>query len=878
MTPPRLAVWLIRCAADREERGDVLADLADEAAQHAAQAGASAARRWYWHQTRRSIGPLLARRVSRLGWRAPLRGVRQDLRFARRSLVRAPAFSVAVIAMLAIGIGAHTAVFAVVDGLALRPLPFGDRSPRLVTLHSTHPTLEQDWSDSRISYPDLLDFRRESTTLEGLEGVVARNVSLTADGGTNRVMAASVTPGLFALLGTAPVMGRDFVDADAAPTGRESVAIVSYGLWQAQFGSDRGAIGRTIVINGRALIVVGVMPPGFSFPEGQQLWLPYRAEIASGDRQLRSILGVGLVHREAGLGQAALELEALAGRLATRFPDTNRDWSVHTTPIRDEFVSGSGASLLLGAISLVMLVACANVAGLMLARGIGRGREIALRAALGASRARLVRLVILEAAMLALAGGALGLAIASWAVRVFVAWNPEPPPYWATPSLDFRVAAFAVILTAAVATLSGLVPAIRSSRIDAGVLLGGARNAGGPRSHRRLQRLLVAGQVAVSLALLVGAMLLTRSATALLHADGGFKVDALLSLRVYLAGDRYDPPEARAAVVDEIERRLNGIPGVRAAAATGSIPTDDGGVAIRIAPPSDPGNVAAEVGAQMIPATSRLWGALDLALVDGRTFTAAELTDARQRVAIVNRRLAARFFPGESAVGRTLRVAEATGRSDLRIVGVAPDLVYEEFSEETPQSQLNVFVPYIHAAWRTQALLISVLPEPASVVETVRREIRAIDPGIAIYDVRTMADRRAFNHWAEQFIGRAFAAFAIAALVLAVIGAYGIAAYMAAQRTREVGIRVAIGATARDVLQLFLGDTSRLALVGTLAGIPLALALVRVLESDLFRVSPWTTAIWIEPPMLVLAAMLVAGYLPARRASRTDPVVALRAE
>ena len=878
MTPPRFWRALLSLAAGRDDRADVVADLDDEAAARAIDHGDHAARRWYRRQAARSVIPLLRRR---LGLGATITALRrnagQDVRYAVRTLAASPGYTVAVVLMLAIGIGAHTVVSAVADGLVLRPMPFGDRSARLVTMHAIHPTLAQDWDDSEISYPDLLDLRSAASTLEGLEGAIGRNVSISTGSETERVLGASITAGLFSMLGVHPMLGRDFVAADGAAPGFESSVILSHGIWQSMFGGDRSAVGRSVLMNGRALTVVGVMPPGFDFPHGQQLWLPYRTDPQTG-RAARSVLAIGLLRPGSTLAQASADLKGIAAQLSARHPETNRDWGVHLMLLRDFLVSGADATTLLGAVTLVVLAACANVAGLVVARGAGRQRELTLRAALGAGRARLVRLLAIETTMLATAGGLLGLGVATAGIRAIVAWIPETPPAWAMPALDLRVAAFAAGITGITALVAGLIPAIRLSRVDAaGALMPVARVSVG-RAHHRLQQALVTGQVAVSLALLVGALVLSRSAAALLGANGGFDPTPLLSLRFYIAGDGYDNVERRAVTIGEIVRRVTAISGVRAAAATGSIPTDDGGSAIRIEPPPAAGGAVEPIGGQLVPASPSLWQTLGLDLVDGRTFTDSETNDDAADVVIVNRRLAERFWPGRSAVGRMVRFSDGGELVPRRVVGVAPDLVYEEFGEETPQSQMNIYVPLARAPWRTQALIVRADGDPAAVATAARSVVRAVDAGFAVFDVMTMADRRHYNHWAAQFIGRTCSAFALAALLLAAIGAYGIAAHSVAQRRREIGIRLAIGASRASVLKQFLGIGGRLAVAGLAIGLPVAAVAVRAIEASLFRVSPWTAGIWIVPPIVLAAAVVAAGYLPALRASRTDPAVVLRSE
>ena len=447
-----------------------------------------------------------------------------------------------------------------------------------------------------------------------------------------------------------------------------------------------------------------------------------------------------------------------------------------------------------------------------------------------------------------------------------------------------RLVGFAAGLTALVGLVAGGIPALRiSASVPPSGLLSGARSASDAPAHRRLQRALVVGQVAVGFALLVGAGLLVRSGHALVTADGGFNPDPLLSLRVYIAGDRYDPIAARTTLVNEIVRRVSALPGVEAAGATSSIPTDDGGAAIRVLPPAGDRDSSAEIGAMAMSVTPTFWDSLGLSLKEGRVFAGTEITDPRGDAVIINQGLAERLWPGASAVDRTFRLVTATDTSTVRVVGVAPDLVYEEFSETTPQSQLNVYVPYVRTGGRAQALIVrtrQVSPESlgTTLVPLIREELRTLDPGLAVFDVMTMRDRRSYNHWGNVFIGRTFSAFAVVTLLLACIGAYGIAAFNVNYRRREIGVRLAVGATPGDVLRLFLAGGLRLAAIGAVVGIPIALVTARALEPSLFRVTPWEASLWLGPPLVLMAVVLVASYLPARRASHVDPVTVLRTE
>jgi putative ABC transport system permease protein len=802
----------------------------------------------------------------------------QDLRYALRSLLRARSFTAAAVLTLALGIGTTTVVYAVLDALLLRPLPFGDRSDRLVTLHSTHPTQAQDWDDSELSYPDLVDLRDATTALVGLEGLVGRNLSLATERDAERVAGASVTPGLFRLLGVAPQLGRDFRDDEGAEPGFESVALISHGVWQRLFGGAGDVIGRALPVNGRSLTVIGVMPQGFGFPEQHDIWLPYRMPRDQW-RERRNLMAVGLLAEGRTVADARSELSAHAVSLAQRYPASNRGWGVHALALRELFVGDAtrrGLTAMLIAVALVLLVSCANVAGLFLARGIGRSRELSIRAALGAGRGRLVRLMLTESVLLAIAGGLVAILLAAWGIELLLRMVAEPMPYWAMVQLDARVAIFASVASLLAAATSGVLPALRLSHVNAerSDLQGG--RTGSTPSQRRLQAALVAGQVALSLTLLIGASLLARSTMALRSADVGFDASPLLSARLYVAGDAYDDVTARAAMIDRLIERLAEIPGVEGAAGTGAIPADDGGQGIRLVPVQGSRTPDDYIGAQLVPVTPTFFDTLGLQLVEGRTFSGEEARRAESDVVIVNRRLAERFWSGDSAIGRSLQIATASSPETYRVIGVAPDLVYEELGEETEQSQLMLYVPYARAPWRTMALMLRAPEDPVQAAAPLRTAVREIDPFFAAYDVQTMTRRRIVTSWGERFLAQTFAAFSVTALLLACVGIYGLTAYTAAERQREVGIRLAIGAQRRDIIRLLLRRGVWLAAAGCAVGLPMAFAASQLLAGLLFRVSPWDAAVWLVAPATLAVAVLLSSFMPARRASLLDPVEAMR--
>jgi putative ABC transport system permease protein len=804
----------------------------------------------------------------------------RDVRIALRRLLQRPGFTAAALAILALGIGANTVVFTIVNAWFLRPLPFGERSPRVVTLHATHATQAEDWGDSPVAYDDLLDLRAEGRTFAAVGGHVGRNFSLALSGDSERVNGGSVTPDLFPLLGVAPVLGRGFREDEAQPPGQESVVLLSHGLWQRRFGGDQGILGRPVHLNGRALTVVGVMPPGFRFPERDDLWVPFRTE--GGRRDRRFVDAVGLLAPGVSVAQAQAEADAVAARIARRQPDSNRGWGLKVLSFRDGVVGDDERALsasLMGAVGFVTLIGCANLANLLLARGSARRREMAVRTALGATRARLVREMLVECLLLGAAGGLLGVYLSRLAVELMVKAWPEELPYWLMLRQDARVLLFAVAVSLLTVAAFGLVPALASSRTELVTgLRDGGRGSSAGRGRRRLDRVLVVGQVALCLALLVGANLMIRSFMALRAAPSGFDEARLLTLRFYLAGDAYDAVEAKAAFFRRAVEALRAVPGVRAAVATTSIPTDDGGSPARVVREGGAALPGEETGASLIAATPELFETLGTGLLAGRAFTDAESADARAGVVIVNRALAARFWPQGDAVGRQVGLVEAGTTAWLRVVGVAPDIQYEEFGEETDQSRLNLFVPYARAGARTMAFIVRSEGRPAQVAAGVRQALRGLDPSLPVYDVRTMAEVRALTTWEQAFFGRLMGGFALAALLLACLGVYALLSFAVSRRTQEIGVRMALGARPRDMASLVLREGAGLAALGAALGLVLAGAVARVLSGVVYAVSATSPVPFLGMAALLAVVALAASLLPAWRASVVEPVRALRHE
>ncbi|MCM2258571.1 MAG: ABC transporter permease [Vicinamibacteria bacterium] len=804
-----------------------------------------------------------------------LESIAADLRHAVRSLTRRPGYTLAVLASLAFGLGAVTATFSFVNAMVLRPDIVGPRTERLRLVYATHPTLPHDPEDSEVSAPDLEELRQVEA-FEGVAGLVERNFVLSTEDQTDRVLGASVSPGLFTLLGIAPAQGRDFRADEAATFGFEPVVILSHALWERRFGADPGLVGRAIRVNGRELVVVGILPRGFRFPERQDLYVPWRAADARRDQRFLSafaLLREGRTDAEAGA-----QLAALGERLAREFPDSHRQWAFGSLAVRELLVGGDArlmTLLLLGAAAFVLAIVCANVANLQLARGAGRERELAVRAAVGAGRGRLVRQMLAEALVLSVAGGVLGVLVAQAALASWAAAVPEEMPSWLHLGLDLRVLAFAFGAALVSGLGFGLAPALRASRLDLVESLKAGARESGSRGESLFQRGLVAGQVAFGVALVAGATLLTQSLTRLQTADPGFDEQKLLSLRTYLSGDAYDAPAARAAFFRRAAQAVAAVPGVEAAAFTGAIPADDGGSSGRLLP--DGGEAPRdELGVQVVPAQPGLFRTLGTAPVAGRDLEPRDDEPGARAVALVNPALARRLFP-QGIDGRRLGLVSEGEVRWLDVVGVAPEIQYEEFGEETDQSSLVVYVPYARMGWRSMALLVR-SADPGAVADGVRAALAREESGLAAYQVMTMRERRALTTWEQRFVADTMRDFSLAALLLAALGAYGVMAYAVSRRTREIGVRLALGARPVDVLLRISGECVTLAATGAAVGLLLAAGVGRALAGTLYQVSAADPVTYVGAALALVAAVALAGLGPARRAAATDPMAALRSE
>ena len=802
-----------------------------------------------------------------------------DLRSGIRNLRRRPAFLIAALATLTIGIGANATVFAFVDAILLRPLPFGDRTDQIVTVHASHPSLAPDFSGGTMSLVEIEALRSRTTVFEGAAGYMGRSIVLTGGDVAERVPGGLVTPGLFQVLGIQPIIGRTFVEGDAAAPGFEQVVILSHGLWTRRFGGDPGLVGRSIEINRRKLTVVGVMPPGFRFPERDDMWLPFEPPNEQA-RFSRNLLGVAALSNQASMEQAQKELERISANLQSEHPETHRQWTMRVLPFRNAFVGSEAPILLatlLGAVAFVLAIGCANLANLLLARGFGRQREMAIRAAIGARRTQLIRPLMVEALIVSFAGSLLGLLAAEWTTRFIAAAFPEDLPYWANVQVDLRVVLFTLAACVVATAMFGLWPALRASRPNLSVdLCEGTSRASVSRKQRRLQQCLVAGQIAMCLGLLVGANMMIRSFMRLMNADAGFDDSHLLSFRVAITGDQYDPLDAKIAFVRNFEEQLRRISGVLNAASTSALPIDDGGGPQRIAIEGRTTSADDEVGVSAIFITERFFPTIGLEPVQGRFFTPFETQNPDVDAAIVSRSFAREFWPNDSAVGKRIGMRTARGFQWRQIVGVAPDIQFEEFGEETLQSRRNIYYPYSRSGSRLMSFVVRAQSDPAALLNSVRGVLRDMDQSLPAFDIRTMTEVRANTTFEQRLLGQMMGVFGGIALFLACLGLYGVLSYGIRQRTSEIGIRVALGASPRDVVRMILREGMRTAAIGIALGIVLSVAIARVVAGVLYRVSSTDPSIFITMALFLIAVVLLAIYLPARQASKVDPIAALR--
>ena len=816
----------------------------------------------------------------------------RDLRLALRSLRRQPGFTAVVAVTLALGIGVNLSILQVAYGILMRPLPLvdlGSEAPDaerglLLALAMRHETQSVEAFD--FSLPDIRDFREQCTVCEGVAAFDARTLVLAetddgspaAEGNARRVRGQAVSPELFRLLGAAAALGRT-LDPELDQPGGPAVVVLSHGLWQ-QLGADPGLLGGELRLDGALATVVGIMPEGFHFPERSQLWIPleHRPEAERADRWVDNVLvrlepGVRLEQAEAG----AL---AISKRLARSFPASNQLWAFTTMPFRQRLVSleeQEVLGLLMAAVGLVLLIACVNVTNLLLARESSRRRAAAVHVALGSSRTALIRHRMTENLVLAALGGTAGLLVSAWLLDAIADADPNGWPTWVRFELGAETVLMSLGLTGVSALFFGLVPALRASRPDLGAAISGGRGTVAGREQRMQQGLVVA-QIALASTLLVGAGLVVERVRALAELDAGFETEPILALQVQLADERYTEPEARVAVFDRISEALSTLPGVQAAAATSALPLAEDGTAIPLDYPGRTLRDGERLLGTYILQTRDLFDVFELPLLAGRRFTPAELADPESRVVIVGEALARRIWGSESPLGQRIRLGYDEGAPWSTVIGVAPQVYYEEPGEESDQSRLQVHLPYGRIPWRSMELVLRASVEPATLGPQVRRRLAEIDPGMAVDSVFTMTEVRHRALWGERLQGQLFSTFALMALLLSAVGIYGVMAYVVVQRIPEIGVRMALGAERRHIGSLVVRRGTAMVGAGMLLGCLGAVLVYRLLGSALHGVGSASILPFLISFALLIAAAGVGVALPTRRALSVDPAATLRGE
>ena len=843
---------------------------------------AGAAERWARIRAVRRR-PLSLRRIR-------MTGIAQDAAYALRLVRRQPSFALFVILTLALGIGATTAVFSVVDGVVLRPLPYA-QSEHLVRVYGRFdPESGFDFPQFSLSNPEFLDYKKHAHALEDVAAFAPRTVTVGGPGAEpERVAAVAVTDNLFPLLRATPAMGRGFSAAENKPGALEAV-VLSHDYWKARFGGDQGIIGRTVTLNGAPVNVIGVMPPGFAFPMPEvRMWLPFPIDPANpGGRSSHSTHAIGRLARGVPFESARAELQVLMNDWKAAYPDIHTGHYLFLRPLLED-VAGDirpALLLLLGATGFVLLIVCANVASVVLARGEARTREMAIRGALGAGRWRLIRFSLIESAILAVIGGALGFGLAAALVRGLIAIDPESIPRATELGPDYRMAAFAFGISALCAGLVGLMPAIRGARaVLQSTLREASLTATGSASRLLFRRTLVTIEVGLTVMLLLGAGLMLRSFSQLAAVDPGFRSDGLINANLSLPLRAYPEPAQVETFYSTLLDRLSHIPGVASVSAGSTMPLAGGGGVwdfdVEGRPAPAPGQPAWNAKAVIV--MPRYFETLGVPVVRGRSFTADDYAGS-QPVAIISEAMAARFFSGEDPLGKRIRIASRTSPGAwMSIIGISGDVLTDGLDAKAPPAY-----HFLHAQLgavmggtaRSMSLFVRTTAEgnSAVVMPAMRTAVKELDPSLAVYDLRT-ADQVVKQSVARpRFTTALLTIFAVVGLALGATGIYGVLAYTVARRTQEIGIRRALGAQPGRLARQMVTSGMLPVVLGLALGLAASYWATQFWSAQLFRVSPADPFVYAAVAVDVVVVALVAMVVPVRRALRVSPLVALRAE
>jgi len=801
---------------------------------------------------------------------------RQDIRHSSRSLRRSPLFTTMAIACIALGVSVATTIFAAINSILLRPLPFG-QPEQLAMIYGQ--VKARNINGSNISWPDYVSWRDRSSSFAGMGIWTWATLTLSgSEGDAERVEAANVSANIFPLLRVRPLLGRSFATSEEIE-GNNNVIILSHDLWKRRYGGDSSILNRTIIVDAQPNVVIGVMPPQFNFPERGQAWRPFTvnpAEEEHGDRGYAAALA--RLKPGVSMETAQADLLRIASALELEFPNDNRGWNAQLVDMRQDLTGDLKRPLLLflAAVGFVLLIACANVANLMLARAATRQQETAVRMALGAGRGRIVRAVLTESLLLSFVGGAIGLLLARNGLQLLTQAFPNGTPYFFSFAIDIPVVLFAVAITTVTTLLFALLPALGAAQVDLQTRLRDSSRTGGSKARGSIRERLVIAEVALSAMLLIAALLLIRSNQALLATDFGFDKHNVLTAQFTLPEPRYPTDESRSQFAERLLSQIAGTPGVTSVGTARGIPFSGWNVQGEMSVEGKPGRRAGdELVVHFQGVSPNYFGTLRTPLVLGRMLSATDRDTAHQ-VAVINETLARLEFPGIDPIGRRMKSGSIDEQHPwVTIVGVVKDIRQYQLPQRMGPA---IYYPQPMFPTRTQTLVIRTAGDPLAFVPALRRVMKSMDSDVPLYRIQSLEQVVNRSLWRQQLQGRVLVIFAGMALLLAAVGLYGMIAWSVTQRTREVGIRIALGSTGLRAAQLVFASSMRLTIIGIVIGTVGALGLSRFLATLLYEVSPFDAIAFLTVPFILAGVAVLASWVPARRAARISPTIAMRAE
>ncbi len=816
-----------------------------------------------------------------------------DVRYGVRMLLKTPSVTVIVIIALALGIGANTAIFSVVNAVLLRPLPY-EQSDRLVFLHERHPTIE----DMSISYPNFLDWRNQTQTFEKMGVFNTASYNLTGAGEAERIITAQASADLFSVLRVSPLYGRLFTNEEDKP-GAAPVVVLSYGLWQRRFGGQMSILNQSITFNTKQYVVIGIMPEKFAYPSARvEMWVPVGQLSDQSSWKARGnhpgLYGVARLKPGVTIEQADSDMNTIAANLEKQYPDSNTGNRVSLKPLLETVVSDARRALwvIFGAVGFVLLIACANIANLLLARATSRRKEMAVRTAVGASRWRLARQLLTESVLLSLIGGSIGLLLGRWGIDLVLYMSPDAIPRAREIGIDWTVMGFTIGVSFLTGIIFGLLPAIQAGDVDVHETL--KESGRGTTGRQWLRSSLVVAEVATTLVLLIAAGLMVRSFYLLQKVNPGFSYEHLTSFSIALPEKKYKNQDARGAFYDRLLENIRGLPGVESAAAATGLPLGNNGwqtgfvVDGRPAPSRDQTPLM-----EACLVTPDYFKAMNIPLLRGRFFndsdnkahlagrdlsklTEDEREGAGINVIIIDEEFARRYWPNEDPIGKYIRWGPDPDSPKVQVIGVVGRVKMESLNQNSDRVQ--GYYAYEQAPQGGMTVIIKGASDPNQLISSVRAAVKQIDPDQPIYSPKTMYEIRSESVAGERLNLMLLSLFAGLALVLAIVGIYGVMSYSVTQRTHEIGIRMAIGARPRDVFTMILGHGMKLAIIGVLIGLAAAFGLTRLMASMLFGVAPTDATTFGAIAALLIGVALFACYLPGRRATKVEPTISLRYE